>query len=168
MRKEKQFLLDEIKQKIDASSAMIVMRYSALTPNAAWQLRSALAQSGSIFEVVRKRIFFKATQEAGVSTDESLLEGHVGVVFVGQADPMESAKTVLKFSQDNGDILAVLYGRIEGKIVNGSDVVALSKLPSMDEMRSILIGLLTSPMSQMLSVLEAVIAEPLSVVEQKS
>lgn len=168
MRKEKPLLLDEIKQKIDGSTAMIVTSYKRLEPNTSWQFRDALAKRGSLFEVVRKRVFVKAAALAGVQIDESLLKGHVGVVFVNQPDAMAPAKAVFEFSESNGQIFEVLCGNIEGKIVPGAEIEMLSKLPGIDEMRAIMIGLFTSPMSQMLSVLEAVMAEPVSVIEQKS
>lgn len=168
MRKEKQLLLDEIKQKIDASTAMIVARYDKLEPNASWQFRDALAKQGSLFEVVRKRLFLKAAEQAGIQIDESLLKGHVGVVFINQPDAMAPAKTIYKFSEENGQILEVLCGQIEGKVMPATEIEVLSKLPGIDEMRATLLALFTSPMSQMLSVLEAVMAEPLSILEQKS
>ncbi len=169
MRKEKPLLLDEIKQKIDASTAMIVTQYTRLEPNASWQFRAALAKKGSIFEIVRKRVFLKAITLAGVQIDESLLKGHVGVVFVGQPDAMASAKVIFEFSESNGQIFEVLCGTIEGKVVPGTEIQMLSKLPGIDEMRAIMLSLFTSPMSQMLSVLEAKVeAEPSSVVNEQN
>ncbi len=168
MRKEKELLLNEIKEKMDASTAMIVARYDKLEPNISWQLRDLLGQSGSIFEVVRKRIFLKAAEKAGIPIDASLLAGHIGVIFVNQPDTMAPTKAVFKFSEENGELLKVICGQINGKIIPGTEVEELSKLPGLDEMRAILLGLFTSPMSQMLSILEAVMAEPLSVIEKKS
>ena len=166
MRDEKQLLLDEIKQKIDSSTAMIIARYDRLPPNLSWDLRDQLLKSGSQFEVVRKRIFLKAAEQAGLALDESLLRGHIGVAFIQQEDALASAKVLVKFSESNQDLIEVLCGQIEGKLTPGSDVVAMAKLPGINEMRSQLIALLVSPMSQTLSVLEAVIAES-SAVEQK-
>lgn len=168
MRQEKQLLLDEIKEKIDGSSAMIITGYQTLPPNTSWKLRDLLAKQGSLFEVVRKRVFLKAAEKAGIQFDGLLLKGHVGVVFINQSDAMEPAKIVCKFSADNGAIVQVLCGQLEGKLISGVDLVALSKLPGINEMRGILLGLFISPMSQTLSVLEAVMAEPLSDLEQKS
>lgn len=168
MRKEKQLLLDEIREKIDAAKALIITRYDALAPNTSWAFRENLAKSGSQFEVVRKRVFLKAAEMSGIKIDEGSLKGHIGVVFVNETDAMPSAKVVFKFSEDNSNILEVLCGQIEGKMVPGSEVQMLSKLPGIDEMRAQLIGLLIAPMAQMLSVLEAVIAEPISILEQKS
>ena len=66
MRDEKKLLLDEIKQKIDSSSAMIITRYDRLPPNLSWDFRDQLTKSGSLFEVVRKRIFLKAAEMSGI------------------------------------------------------------------------------------------------------
>lgn len=168
MRREKQLLLDEIKQKIDDSSAMIITRYERLEPNKSWALRDSLAKSGGTYEVVRKRVFLKAADQAGIKIDESLLKGHVGIVFVSEKDAMPSAKVVYKFSEENANQLEVVCGQIEGKIVPGAEIEMLSKLPGLDEMRATLIGLFVSPMTHMLSVMEAAMAGPLSVIEQKS
>lgn len=168
MRKEKQLLLDEIKEKIDAANAMIITSYSALKPNTSWKFRDELAKSGSQFEVVRKRVFLKAAEKSGIKIDEALLTGHIGVVFVQQPDTLASAKVVFKFSEENSKILEVLCGQVDGVMLPGSEVEMLSKLPGIDEMRAQLIGLLIAPMAQMLSVLEAVMAEPISILEQKS
>ncbi len=167
MRKEKPLLLDEIKQKIDASTGFIVVRYDRLEPNASWEIRDSLSKSGSLFEVVRKRVFQKAAEKAGIQLDEALLKGHVGIVFVNQPDTMASTKTVYKFSGKEG-ILEVLYGRFEGKIVPAQELEMLSKLPGINEMRATMIALFTSPMSQMLSTVEAKIAASNSDSEQKS
>lgn len=168
MRKEKELLLNEIKDKIDASTAMIITRYDRLEPNTSWKLRDLLGKSGSLYEVVRKRVFLKAAEKAGLKLDESLLAGHIGIVFVNQPDAMVPAKAVIKFSEENANLLHVVCGQIEGKIVPGTEIEMLSKLPGMEEMRATLLGLFTSPMSQLLSVMEAVIAEPLSLIKQKS
>lgn len=168
MRAEKNLLLNEIKEMINSSTAMIVARYEKLPPNSVWDLRGQLAQSGSLFEVVKKRVFLKAAEMSGIQFDSNLLEGHIGIVFVTQPDALASAKALMKYSAANGDSISVICGQIEGKIVPGEEVVMLSKLPSLNEMRAELLALLVSPMSQSLSVIEAAMAGPLSVIEQKS
>jgi large subunit ribosomal protein L10 len=168
MRAEKQLLLNEIKEKIDASTALVVTRYEKLPPNGAWELRDRLAKKGGVFEVVRKRVFLKAAQQAGIALDEKWLAGHVGVLFVSQSDAMEPTKELMKFSEENSQTLELLCGQIEGKIVPGGEVKALAMLPGINEMRAQFLALLVSPMAQTLSVVEAALAGPLSVVEQKS
>jgi large subunit ribosomal protein L10 len=168
MRQEKELLLNEIKTKIDASTAMIVAQYDRLAPNVSWKLRDQLAKSGSLFEVVQKRVFVKAAEKAGMSIDVSELKGHIGVVFVNQPDAMPATKLIYKFSEENGNIFHVLFGQMEGKSMPAADLEVLSKLPSMLEMRASLLGLFVSPMSQMLAVLDAAMAGPMSAVDQES
>lgn len=168
MRDEKQLLLNEIKEKIDGSTSMIVAQYKKLPPNGSWALRHQLAKSGSLFEVVRKRVFVKAAEMSGVKLDESALPGHIGIVFVNQPDAIEPAKALMKFSDENGQSIDVLCGHIEGKIVPGAEIVMLSKLPGINEMRAGFIALLVGPMSHTLSVIEAAIAGPLSSTEQQT
>lgn len=155
MRKEKPLLLDEIKNKIDESSAMIVTCYKRLEPNVSWQFRDALSKKGSIFEVVKKRVFVKAATLAGVGFDDSLFKGHIGVVFINQPDAMAPAKAVFEFSESNGRVLQVLCATLEGKVIPGAEIEMLSKLPGIDEMRATMLALFTAPMSQLLSVMEA-------------
>ena len=154
MRKEKQLLLDEMKEKLDSAKAVIVARYKALEPNLSWSLRDQLAKVGGQLEVVRKRVFVKAAAQSGIKIDEALLQGHVGVVFVDQPDSLPSAKVLFAFSEENAKILEVLCGQVDGTMMSGADVETLSKLPGINEMRAEVIGLLIAPMAQMLSVLE--------------
>ena len=167
MRKEKPLLLDEIKQKIDASTAMFVASYTNLEPNLSWKLRDSLAKNGSVLEVVRKRVFLKAAALSGVQVDESLLSGHIGVVFVNQPDALAPAKVVFQFSEDNGKVINVHCGTFEGKMMPGAELEILSKLPGIDDMRATMLALFTAPMSQTLSVLEAMVNAQSSSVENE-
>ncbi len=155
MRAEKELLLNEIKQKIDASKGMIVAKYDRLEPNLSWRMREQVAKEGGQFKVVGKRVFLAAAKQAGIQFDVDLLQGHIGVVFVSQVDATSTIKAFCKFSSENGDLLKVLCGQLEGKIVPGAEIDTLSKLPSLNEMRAQFLSLLVSPMSQTLSVLEA-------------
>lgn len=155
MRAEKELLLNEIKHKIDSSKGMIVAKYDRLEPNLSWRMREQIAKEGGHFRVVGKRVFLAAAKQAGVQFDADLLQGHIGVVFVSKEDATSTIKAVCKFSTENGDLLKVLCGQLEGKIVPGAHIDELSKLPTLNEMRAIFLSLLVSPMSQMLSVLDA-------------
>ena len=159
MRDEKQLLLNEIKEKIDGSSALIIARYEKLPPNGSWNLRERLGKAGCQFEIVRKRVFLKAAEMSGIKIDEEILKGHIGVAFISQSDAMPAAKVLFKFSEENAQTLEVLCGQIEGKFVPGQEVEYLSKLPSLDEMRAQLLALFVSPMSQTLAVFDAAIEQ---------
>src|SRR6186997_2368114 len=113
MRQEKQLLLDEIKDQIQKfNGSFVVMRYSALSANAANDFRRQIAKSGGNLEIVRKRVLLKAAEAAGISLNLETLPGHIGLVFTGK-DAIETTKTVFKFSQENNQAIEVVGGRFE-------------------------------------------------------
>ena len=154
MKAEKQFLLDEIKEKIVNSKAMVLANYSGFKANMNAEFRDAIFKTGADFEVVRKRVFLKAAAEAGIEFSRKDLSGHLAVVFA-DTDPLQTAKALYKFTNDNKDVLDVLGGHFDGKNVSKDEVKQLSELPSMDEMRAQLVGLLQAPMQQTLGVMQA-------------
>jgi large subunit ribosomal protein L10 len=167
MRQEKQLLLDEIKELIDDSSAIVFARYQRMNPNMASNFRMKIGQSGGVFEVVRKRILIKAAEAAGLKLDPEALQGHIGVIFVKE-DPIQVTKTVYQFSGEHEDVLHVLAGHFEGRFCSAKDVEQISKLPSKDEMRAQFLGLLEAPMAQTLSVMEALLTSVMYCLENKS
>lgn len=166
MRPEKQFLLDEIQEKIVNAKALVFASYKKLEPNAVAGFRSNLAKVGGSLEVVRKRILIKAAQVAGVTLDKGLLEGHIAVFFADQ-DPVQTTKVIYQFSSENEDVLKVLCGQFEGAICSAQDVELISKLPNKDEMRAQLLGTLEAPLSQTLAVFEALMTSVIYCVENK-
>jgi len=166
MRQEKQFLLDEVKGQIEQTGSFVIMRYAGLSANLANDFRREVAKSGGSVEVVRKRVLIKAAEAAGVNLDLKALPGHIGLVFAGN-DPIETTKAVFKFSQDFGQLIEVVGGRFEGQLYSGADVEMLSKLPGKDGMRAQLLSVLEAPMAQTLAVMEAILSSVVYCLENK-
>src|ERR1700689_683659 len=96
MRPEKQFLLNDVKERMTGSKAIVLASYKRLEPNAAAKFRTQLADTGGSLVVVKKRVLVKAAQDAGVPIDPALLQGHIAVVFANQ-DPVQTTKVVYQF-----------------------------------------------------------------------
>ena len=167
MRQEKQLLLDEIKEKIDTSKALIVTQYKKSPPNRSCDSRLTLRKSDSEFEVVKKRILEKAIEASGFSIDLKSVKGNVGVVFIKE-NTIEGTKAFCTFSKEKGNLFTILSGRYEEKIYSPDDVKELSKLPTKDEMRAQFLGLLEAPMSQTLSVMDSLLTSVMHCLENKS
>lgn len=167
MRKEKQLLLDDIKDKIVSSKALVYASYRRLAPNVAAGFRTTLAKSGGLLEVVKKRVLLKAAQAAGLELDPDALQGHIAIIVVTQ-DPVQTTKLVFQFCQENENILQVLGGRFEGAPCSAQDVEQISKLPGKDEMRAQLLGTLEAPLSQTLAVFEALLSSVVYCLDNKS
>jgi large subunit ribosomal protein L10 len=166
MRAEKNLLLVDLKRKIDGSNAFFITKNNGIDPNADAGFRAELLKVGGEYEVVRKRIFYKAAIEAGIKLDESFLQGHVGVVF-SKLDPVQTTKALFTFVKSCEDKLAVVGGHFDGQVCNAKDVEAISKLPSKDEMRAQLLSVFEAPLSHVLGTMDALLSSVVYCIDNK-
>jgi len=167
MRKEKQLLLDDIKEQMESYPSFVVMSYAGLTANAANEFRAEVAGLGGNVEMLRKRMLLKAADEVGITLNGEILSGHIGIVFTGE-DAIETTKAVLKFSKSSGDVITILAGRIDGEMYAAADVARLAKLPGKQEMRAQFLGLLEAPMAQTLATVDALLCSVVHCLANKS
>jgi len=166
MRKEKQFLLDEIKEKLSESTSFVLTSYLGMDPNTTSDFRTSVVGSGGLFCVVKKRVFLKAAEEAGLSINKKMLSGHIGVVYSGE-DTVATTKAVYDFKNKNDKLLDVLGGLFEGKMCSPEGLEEISKLPTQGEMRAQFLGVLEAPMSGVVSAMEATMSGVVSCMDQK-
>lgn len=164
MREEKQLLLDEVKEKIEKSEGFIVTRYEGFDGGAIRAFRDRIAEANGEFEVVKKRIFVKAALETGLQFEIEALKGHVGLVFAKE-ELLSVLKAVLKHGEER---VQVLGGQVDGAVCAGDDLIAMSKLPPLPELRAQFAGLLEASMGQTIAVMQSLLAGLISCVEQKS
>lgn len=167
MRSEKQLLLDEVKEQIQGASGFVLMSYQKMDPNLTSEFRLAVAETGGFLYVVKKRIFLKAAEEAGLKIDKEMLQGHLGVIYTKE-DTISTAKTIYKYKKDYKEMLEVLGANFEGKICLPAEVEELSKLPSKDEMRAQFLGVLQAPMSETVGTLQSLLTSVIYCLENKA
>lgn len=166
MIEEKQLLLDEVKEQINASTSFVIMHYAGLKANKAAEFRRKIAGLGGSVGVMRKRILMKAAEAAGIELSSIDLVGHIGLVY-SNGDAAEIAKCVYTFGQDNDKCIAIAGGYIEGQLYQAAEVETLSQLPSRDEMRAQFLGLLEAPMAQTLAVVDALLTSVIHCMDNK-
>jgi large subunit ribosomal protein L10 len=166
MREEKQLLLDEVREKIDGSKGFIIARYEGLNAKKARAFRDTIAMAQGDFEVVRKRVFSKAAEAAGIKLGSIELQGHVGVIFA-KNDALALSKIAVKYGEDNQKALQILGGMIDGTICSGPEVEQLAKLPSLDQLRSQFLSLLEGPLSGVVGVVQSALTSPLYCLDEK-
>lgn len=165
MRHEKTLLLNEVKASVQAESFMI-MRYTGVKANKANEIRRELGKIGGAIEIVPKRLLMKAVAEQEIVLSKSDLEGHVGVIYT-DGNPFEATKVVFKISKENEKAIVVIAGKIEGRFYNAEEMEALSKLPSLSEMRAQLLSVFEAPLSQTCAVMDSIVASIVHCLENK-
>jgi large subunit ribosomal protein L10 len=167
MREEKKLLKKEIANKLQQFQSFVVMQYAGLNANMANEFRREITKLGGDVEVMRKTMLQKAAADADIELQSLSLDGHVGVVFLGE-DPLEMVKMVFKFSQDREKVIHVLGGRFDGLLYSSEDVERMSTLPGKDEMRAQLLSIFEAPLSQTLAVMEALLTSVPHCLQNKS
>jgi large subunit ribosomal protein L10 len=167
MRKEKQFLLDEVKSHLESFGSFVMISYQGIDANQMNEFRRDVRKMKGGVEFVKKRLLVKAADQAGVKLDLAHLPGHIGLVLAKE-EPIEMTKRVFKFRDDTDKKVQVVGGRIDGAVMSGADVKTLSELPSKDEMRAQFLATLEAPMAETLAVMEALILSVVYCLDNKA
>lgn len=167
MRADKQIFLDEIKDIIEGTDSIVLLSYSNIEANKAADFRKQMLEAEGEFRVVPKRLFVKAASEVGIAIDKEALKGHLGIVTT-TADLIGVTKTLFQFAKESEDKIEILGGHVEGKQYSSSDMKALSRLPSQDQMRAEFLALLQAPMAQTLGVMDALLKSVIYCLDNKA
>ena len=134
------------------AGAVVVAHYNGMTVAQMGELRSRLRKAGASFKVAKNRLAVRAlegTQAAGIS---DLFKGPTGIAYSN--DPVAAPKVVVAYAKEN-DKLKILGGVAIGAVLNVEGIKALAELPSLDQLRSKILGLLQAPATRIAGVLQA-------------
>jgi large subunit ribosomal protein L10 len=151
MRAEKQNITVEYLNRLNASPFFIVVDYKGLKVGPITELRKRLGKSGAEMHVVKNSIFKVAVKEAGLADLGATLSGQLAVV-TGQRDVSSAAKIVKTFAAEF-DKPKIRFGYLKNQRLEGADIVALADLPSIEVLRSKLLGLLMAPATKLATVI---------------
>lgn len=141
-RAAKRELIDNLNGVFKDTGVVVVSHYSGLTVAQMTQFRQQLKAAGGKVKVTKNRlakIALKDTDYYGIS---DLLTGPTVLAY--SKDPIAAAKISVEFSKKN-EKLVVLGGSMGTNVLDAAGVKALAELPSLDELRAKLIGLLNAP-----------------------
>lgn len=153
-RPEKVAIVDELKERFDASSAVVLTEYRGLTVSELENLRGRLRESGGEYKIFKNTFVRFAANEKGLADLVPLLEGPTGLAFVS-GDAVEVAKAIREFAKENPELI-VKGGILGESIVSPKDISALAELPSRDALLAKLAGGLAAPMQKFATLLQAV------------
>jgi large subunit ribosomal protein L10 len=151
MRVEKQNLTKEYLVRLNASPFFIVVDYKGLKVGPLTDLRKRLGKAGAEVHIVKNSIFRLAAKEAGVAELNGALTGQLAVI-TGQRDVSSAAKVVKNFNAEF-DKLKIKFGYLNNNRLESADLIALADLPSIEVLRSKLMGLLQAPATKLVALL---------------
>jgi large subunit ribosomal protein L10 len=156
-RERKEELVGIYGELLRGTNGIIVTEYKGLTVAQVSTMRDKLRDIDGKFVITKNTLFSIALRDAGWPVPEELLKGPVGIA-VGNGNFPAVAKMVVGFLKDYEEVLSIKGGVMEGQILNPSQVEAVSNLPSLDELRAQLAGLISQPAAGLVSVLNGGVA----------
>jgi len=166
MRPEKQYMVEEVSHHLSKSEYVFLTDFNRLSVKETAELRGQLAAQNAEFHVVKNSILHTAAKERELPDLQDALDGPTAIV-VGGPNPSEVAKVLMKFFKDKEKV-EVKKGVLGEKALTRDEVEALSKLPSLDELRATLLSLFNTPASQTVRVLIAAPQGLLNVLQAKA
>ena len=151
MRAEKKILTKEYLARLNASPFFIVINYQGLKVGLLTDLRKRLNKAGAELHVVKNSLFRLAVQEAGLPDLGGALLGQLGVV-TGQKDISSAAKAVKTFRAEF-DRPKFKFGYLNNQRLEEPDLTTLADLPSLEVLRSKLLGVLNAPATKLVILL---------------
>ena len=151
-REQKKSYISEMTTQFENSEAVLVAHYQGLTVKQLDQLRAEMRKHGIQFKVTKNRITKLALEKSKCKNLSNLFTGPTAVALSN--DAITSAKILTKFSKDNAN-LKILGGIMGKDILDVAGVANVAALPTLDEARAKIVGILTSPAQKILSILLA-------------
>ena len=144
--------LENLKGVFEGAGVVVVTHYTGLTVAEMTKLRGMLRKDGAHFKVVKNRLAKIALGGAGGDQAQALFQGPVAIAY--SPDPVAAAKAADEFAKENSKL--VIIGAVMGeKVLDANGVEALAKLPSLDQLRGKLIGLIQAPATKVAGVIQA-------------
>ena len=151
-RDEKKEAVASLSAMLSDAGAVVVTRNLGLTVAQSTELRSAMRESGASYKVTKNKLAKLAIQDTDYNSIGDMLTGPVALAI--SPDPVAAAKAVVEFAKTN-DKLEIVGGAMGDTVLDVNGVKALAALPSLDELRAKLIGLLNAPATKVAQVIQA-------------
>jgi len=152
LRSEKKTFVSELEKIYQDANSVIITHYHGLTVSQITNLRKALRENGASFKIVKNTLSKIAATNVKLTHDPEAFSGPTAIAY--SKDPVAAAKGVVEFAKAN-DNLKVIGGIVNDKILNVVEVQQLAKLPSLDQLRGKIVGILQAPAANLARIIQA-------------
>ena len=150
-RSDKKEFVQKLKDEIDTSSSVIVAHYSGLTVDQSDQLRAEMRSNGAKFKVTKNRLTKLALEQTQFKDLADLFTGPTAIAY--SDDPVAPAKVAVSFEKKLENF-KIIGGGYDGEKIDLEKINFLASLPSMDELRGKIVGLISAPAQKIASVVK--------------
>ena len=153
MNKEtKKNYIEEMKKVFSSNAAVMIAHYQGLNVVQLDALRKELRENGILFKITKNRITKLAVKETPLKDLEKFFSGPTAAAI--SSDPFMTARILSKFSKSN-DKLKIVAGFMDGKVIDQAEVAKIASLPTLNEARANIVGILKAPAQKIIGILLA-------------
>jgi len=153
MNKEaKKNYVEEMIKNFTANESVMIAQYQGLNVTELDELRKELRDKGILFKITKNRITKIAIKETPVKDLEKYFTGPTATAI--SSDPITTAKILTKFAKSH-DKLKIVAGFMNGKVLDQKEVAIIATLPTLEEARAKIVGILATPAQKIISILLA-------------
>ena len=164
-RAEKKALIENVNTRLNAAEIALVVHNNGLTVAQMTQLRRNMRAVGAEFKVAKNRLVKLAVTDTKFEGMTDMFKGPSAIAT--SADPVSVAKGLVDFAKTN-DKLVIIGGAFGDQKLDVKAIEALAKLPSLNELRAKLVGMLQTPATRIACILQAPGSQVARVISAKS
>ncbi len=153
-REQKEEFISKLHAELKDSDLTVIAHYSGLTVEQITELRDKTRAAGGKLQVIKNRLAKLALEGTDHKGLESYMKGPTVVAYTKSEGNFAVFKTAVEFAKSH-DKLEILGGTYEGTTLDLNGVKTYASLPSLDELRAKIIGVIQAPASQVARVLKA-------------
>jgi large subunit ribosomal protein L10 len=151
-RAQKAAQIEYLEEVFATSGSVVVAHYAGMSVADMTKLRRQMQAAGATFKVAKNRLAVRALNAKGAGDASPLFNGPTGIAYAN--DPVAAPKVALAYSKEN-DKFKILGGVFGQQALDANGIKALAELPSLDELRAKIIGLIQAPAQKIASVVQA-------------
>ena len=164
-RAEKRKLVSTLNEAWKRTGVIVVAHYTGMTVSQMTDFRKRVKEAGGQVKVAKNRLAKLALQDTVAADVSGLLKGQTCLAY--SDDPIAAARISVKYAREN-DKLVILGGSMGKTLLDPNGVKALAELPTLDELRATLIGLINAPATKIARILKEPGAKLARVLQAKS
>lgn len=151
-RGAKEQLVASLQQTFAETAVVVVTHYSGLSVGEMTNLRAQMREAGASLKVTKNRLTKRALSGTRYEGLDGMFVGPTAMAY--SPDPVAAAKVTVAFAKTHPKLI-VIGGGLGDKTLDAEGIKALASLPSLDELRGKLIGLINAPATKVAGVLQA-------------
>jgi large subunit ribosomal protein L10 len=151
-RAQKKELVAELNRTFTETSVVVITRNLGLSVAQSTELRVKMREAGASYKVAKNRLARIAAEGTPYAAISDLLTGPTALAT--SPDPVAAAKIAVAFAKTN-DKLEIVGGAMGDTVLDANGVKALAELPSLDELRAKIVGLIQAPATKVVQIVQA-------------